>query len=119
MYHMLYGTGKVPSPGLTSIWYPSTGGYAPTSATAAIVPLPVTTVMGAYRHQFSGVVGRLWSGSTSRRAVVPATPVVRFRQFTDTATQYLEFVAERSAAKVTTPDAPVVAEGVTVDSGGG
>ncbi|GCE42443.1 hypothetical protein Rhow_006382 [Rhodococcus wratislaviensis] len=45
--------------------------------------------------------------------------MVRFRQFTDTATQYLAAVAERSAAKVTTPDAPVVADGVTVDSGGG
>jgi len=55
----------------------------------------------------------------ARSTVVPAAPVVRFRQFTDTSIQssvVIEVVVGGPAAKVTTPGAPVVAVGVTAAS---
>ncbi|MDI9948855.1 MULTISPECIES: hypothetical protein [unclassified Rhodococcus (in: high G+C Gram-positive bacteria)] len=91
-----------------------------TSAVATTVPLPVPTVAGVYRHLSSGAMGRLKStGRSARSTVVPVAPVVRFRQFTDTSIQssvVIAIVFEGSAAKVTMPGAPVVADGVTVAS---
>jgi hypothetical protein len=113
-----------PNPGLTGTWghLSLAGGrtWALTSAVATTVPPPVATVSGVYRHHSSDVRGRLKStGCTASSTVVPAAPVLRFRQFTDTSMQssvVIEMVVGGVAEKVTMPGALVVADGVTADS---